>query len=46
MSWHMADVWENIAQAIPDKPAIIDAITGLNMRIVPPVSPKYLSMPD
>ncbi len=24
MSWQMADIWENIAQAIPDKPAIIE----------------------
>lgn len=24
MSWHMADIWENIAGAIPDKPAIVD----------------------
>ncbi len=24
MSWQMADIWENIAQAIPDKPAIVD----------------------
>ncbi|MEP3225292.1 MAG: acyl-CoA synthetase [Parasphingorhabdus sp.] len=24
MSWHMADIWENIAQAIPDKPAIVE----------------------
>ena len=23
MSWHMADIWENIAQAIPDKPALV-----------------------
>ena len=24
MTWQMADIWENIAEAIPDKPAIID----------------------
>ena len=24
MTWQMADIWENIAQAIPDKPAIVD----------------------
>ncbi|MEL6874788.1 MAG: AMP-binding protein [Pseudomonadota bacterium] len=24
MRWQMADIWENIAQAIPGKPAIID----------------------
>ncbi len=24
MTWQMADIWENIADAIPDKPAIID----------------------
>ncbi|MEH6791049.1 acyl-CoA synthetase [Parasphingorhabdus sp.] len=24
MTWQMADIWENIAQAIPDKPAILD----------------------
>ena len=24
MTWQMADIWENIAGAIPDKPAIID----------------------
>lgn len=24
MTWQMADIWENIAAAIPDKPAIID----------------------
>lgn len=24
MRWQMADIWENIAQAIPDKPALID----------------------
>ncbi|MEH6661837.1 MAG: acyl-CoA synthetase [Parasphingorhabdus sp.] len=24
MSWQMADIWENIAQAIPGKPAIVD----------------------
>jgi len=23
MSWHMADIWENIAGAIPDKPALV-----------------------
>lgn len=23
MSWHMADIWENIALAIPDKPALV-----------------------
>lgn len=23
MSWHIADIWENIAAAIPDKPALI-----------------------
>ncbi len=24
MTWQMADIWENIAEAIPDKPAIVD----------------------
>jgi len=24
MTWQMADIWENIAAAIPDKPAIVD----------------------
>ena len=24
MTWQMADIWENIARAIPDKPAIVD----------------------
>lgn len=24
MSWQMADIWENIAEAIPEKPAIVD----------------------
>ncbi|WP_373491221.1 acyl-CoA synthetase [Parasphingorhabdus sp.] len=24
MTWQMADIWENIAESIPDKPAIID----------------------
>ena len=24
MTWQMADIWENIADAIPDKPAIVD----------------------
>ncbi|QJB69680.1 acyl-CoA synthetase [Parasphingorhabdus halotolerans] len=24
MTWQMADIWENIAKAIPDKPAVVD----------------------
>ena len=24
MTWQMADIWENIAEAIPAKPAIVD----------------------
>ena len=32
MTWQMADIWENIAAAIPDKPAIVDGDKTVTYR--------------